>query len=243
MFNKAFVFSLFAFAACATAQATTVLNTVDPTLLSGTFSSGQTGFSMGSSIAESFITGSSILTLSNVVFPQITQNASGTQNFDGYLSTETFALYADSTLSGIDRPAPVALFNFSLQNDPTVDPMKNPATFGETTATVPTIDTGLATLLPNTRYWLVLANTGTEAAWNYYVNTSYGSALGFTLPATDTVITEDGGESITNLSDGPQQFVLNVTPLGGVPEPSTYCLMAVAGLALVVSRKRLRKVA
>ena len=28
-----------------------------------------------------------------------------------------------------------------------------------------------------------------------------------------------------------------------VPEPSTYCLMAIAGLALVVSRKRLRKVA
>ena len=238
MFTKTLVFSLLAFAACATARANvTVLNTVDPDLTDGQFANGTTGFSMGTSIAESFVTGSSILTLSNVVFPQVQQVAG--ENVDGYVSTETFSLYLDSTLSGTDRPAPVALFNFTLQNNTAIDPRLDPADFAETTATVPLIDTGLATLLPNTRYWIVLANTN-DVAWNYttaYTTPgSYPSGQGFSLPTTNTVITEDGGESITNLSDGPQQFVLNV-----VPEPSTYCLMAVAGLALVVSRKRTRK--
>ena len=236
MFTKTLALSLLVFAACATARANiTVLSTVDSDLTDGQFANGTTGFSMGTSIAESFVTGGSILTLSNVVFPQVQQVAG--ENVDGYQSSETFSLYADSTLSGTDRPAPVALFNFTLQNNTAIDPRKDPADFAETTATVPTIDVGLATLLPNTRYWIVLANTN-SVAWNYVTTTTYASARGFSLPATNTVITEDGGESITNLSDGPQQFVMNV-----VPEPSTYCLMAVAGLALVVSRKRSRKLA
>ncbi len=234
MLIKNLVFTLVALAAVATAQAsTTVLNTDDPNLLNGTFAGGTSGYVLGSYVAESFVTGSSLLTLSNVVFPQIMGD--GTINTDQYSSNETFALYANSTLTGTNRPAALSLFSFTLQNNPNIDPRADPAHFGETTATVPTAGLALATLAPNTRYWLVLTNS-TAVAWSYTTNTTYGSALGYSLPGSSTVITDENGGTTYNLSDGdgPQQFVLNV-----VPEPSTVALLAVAGLgAFVVAHRR-----
>ena len=234
MLIKNLVFTLVALAVTASAQAdVTVLNTVDPNLLNGSFAGMTTGYVSGSSIAESFVTGTSLLTLSNVVFPQIMGD--GVTNQDKFSASETFALYANSTVSGSNRPAALALFNFSLQNNPNIDPYADPAHFGETTATVPTTGLALATLAPNTRYWLVLTNS-TAVAWSYTTNTTYGSAMGYSLPGSSTVVTDENGGTVYNLSDGdgPQQFVLNV-----VPEPSTVAMLAVAGLgAFVVARRK-----
>ncbi len=229
MLIRNLAFSLLALAACATAaQAqTTVLDN-----LSNASGNSIKGASNNTTVAEAFVTGGSVTTLADVLFPQILQGPTASTYYNNYVPGETFSLYSTNTATGLPL---LSLVSLSLVpgsgSGTTASALTN--SFGQTMATVPSdaASQTAATLLPNTEYWLVLSSP-TSASWDYTSSTTavnYGS--GFSLPATGAA-SEVGGTTYT-LASGPQQLYLSI-----VPEPSTYCLMAVAGLALVVSRKR-----
>ena len=234
MLIKTFAFSLLALAAGVTAaQAqTAALDNLSST-------SGNTikGASINTTVAEAFITGGSAVVLDSVMFPQILQGPAPSTYYNNYSSAETFSLYSTNPANGLPLAALVSL-SVTPGGGSNTTASALSAGFGQTIAIVPsdTLSQAAATLLPNTEYWLVLSSP-TSVSWDYTTSTTsvnYGS--GFSLPATGAV--SEVGATTYTLAGGPQQIIVNV-----VPEPSTYCLMAVAGLALVVSRKRTRKLA
>ena len=242
MITKTLLASFCALACTVSAHAVTVLN--DFTSSTGATNTLVIG-SFGHQVGESFVTGGTLLTLSNVVFPQVQQDASG-NNVDGFNSAETFALYANNP---VDNTALLAapLYTFSLTDNTKAGTGFGDPTFGVVTAT----PTASVPLLANTRYWLVLTYgpvsdpTGSVVYpnWDYTASASYFSnnQYGVTLPTANASFSTNvttGTNEYSSLADGPQLVIINA-----VPEPSTYCLLAVAGLAFVVSRKRLRKVA
>ena len=224
MLIKTFAFSILSLAACVSAQAASrVLDNVSVDALNGA--------TVGSTIGVSFVTGSTAMTVTDVVFPQIYQATPSSAQVNTFSTSETFSLYTNNPANN----TPLALFpvSFALDNDTTLV-SGNPG-YGQTQA----LPSASMLLAPNTRYWLELSGAST-VYWDYTNSTTYASALGVTLPTTNTSFETNGATTYFTLAQGPQQFVLDVN---AVPEPSTYCLMAVAGLALVVSRKRSVKVA
>ena len=92
---KAAALSLFTLAACATAQAdTTVLDNMSATANNNFVIS-----TFGTQIGQAFRTGETLVTLTDVIFPQVAQNSSGV-NIDAYQPGEKFQLFpsnADGT--------------------------------------------------------------------------------------------------------------------------------------------------
>ncbi len=244
MLIKNFVLSLFVVAACATARGQAAYDnlSVNPIY----------GLSTGTSVGESFITGGSLLTLNNVVFPQI----AGTPGnlVDGYTAGETFGLYFNSTVTAADGTVhagpglavPGAIFTLSHYQYPTSNVLfQSGLTTASTVAPV--------VLTAGTRYWLVLSSPSgsTVVNWNYanydtanpdyYKFTSTG---GVGLPATDTSYELNSpttaGYSFYDYTDGPQSLIINA-----VPEPSSFCLLGLAGAGafLLACRARSAKVA
>ena len=226
MLIKTFALSLLALAAGATAMQA---QTAALDNLSSTSGDAIKGASNNTLVAEAFVTGSSAAVLDSVMFPQILQGPAPSTYYNNYSSTETFSLYSTNPATGLPLASLVSLTVTPGGGSNTTASALS-AGFGQSIAVVPS-GTAAATLLPNTEYWLVLSSP-TSVSWDYTTSTTsvnYGS--GFSLPATGAA--SEVGSTTYTLAGGPQQIIVNV-----VPEPSTYCLMAVAGLALVVSRKR-----
>lgn len=229
---KTFAFSLLTLAACATAaQAqTTVLDN-----LSSFSGNTITGSSNNTMVAQAFVAGTSSTTLLDVMFPQILQGPASGTYYNGYSSSETFSLYSNNPATGLPLASLVSL---TVQPGSGSNTVASSSTAGdETVATVPSdaVSQAAATLLAGTKYWLVLSSA-TTVSWDYTASTTSISNLGFSLPATGAA--SEVGATTYALTGGPQEIYLSV-----VPEPSTYCLMAVAGLALVIRRKRSVKMA
>jgi fibronectin-binding autotransporter adhesin len=88
--------------------------------------------------------------------------------------------------------------------------------------------------------YYVLDPNGTSATYNGQ-NYELASLLGGTV--TKSILPVSGAAFATGTTDGyEQQFDLTgaVIPVGAVPEPSTFALMAVAGLAFLFVRRRLK---
>ena len=229
MILKTLAFTLVSLAACASVRAVTVYDnlTVNPYY----------GASDGDVAGQSFVTGGTALSLSNVVFLQET----GTDAHDDFTTGETFSLYSNSTATD-PNGTPGTLLSLALTLSNVSDTTS--ASYGQTTATF----VGGYTLAANTRYWLVLGTPGNAlpVSWSFadYDPTipsyyKFNSALGVTIPDANTSFDGDGYYNLTSgSSPGANMLIINA-----VPEPSTYFLMGVAGLALVVSRKRSRKLA
>lgn len=228
--KKSFALCLLAVAAFApAAQATVVYDNVTTNAVYG-YSGGTTYTSVG----QSFVTGSTPLNFTDFLFPQLTGSSGNYTN--AYTTGETMNLYANDPATN----APVttlSLASFTLTNIATGSAQ------GQTTAT-PTTTTLLAA---NTRYWLVLAapNATSTVYWNYPNATGYtaNSALGVTLPATNTAFESDGTTAtFFTFADGPQLLYLEAT---AVPEPSTYAMLALGGVGafFLVRRTRTAKTA
>ena len=234
---KFFAFSLLALAAgvTATQAQTTVLDN-----LSSVAGNTIKGSSTGTTISQAFVTGGAATVLADVMFPQILQGPTSGTYLNNYSATETFSLYSTNPATGLPFNSLVSLTVAPGSGSSTM--ASSNASGDQTIATVPgdALSQAGAILLPNTKYWLVL-NGGTNISWDYTLSTSavdYGS--GFSLPATgvSSQVTSSSASTNYTLAGGPQEIYLSV-----VPEPSAYYLMAVAGLALVVGRKRSIKVA
>ncbi len=228
MITKTFIFTLFALATCATAQATRVIDNVSSASL--------TGYTAGSSVGVSFVTGSTAVSVDDVVFPQIYQATpdASSPKVNSFSGTETFSLYTNNPAT--NSPLVASPITFTLDNNTAL--ASGAAGFGQTTA----IPSAAMVLTPLTRYWLVLTDVST-VYWDYTSSSAYNSALGVTLPTTNTSYKTSGGTTtFFSLASGPQQFVLDAT---AVPEPSSVVLLTLAGAAafLLALRARSAKVA
>lgn len=218
--RKAVALSLLTVAACASAQATVVFDNLQ--------TSASNGPTLGNYIGAAVTTGPSAFALTDVVFPQI--NGTTDQFTDG----ENFTLHLSNADGTIGATIPVS---FTLSNVSSHAPAGQVDSFGQTTATA----AAPIALVPGATYWYVLT-APTQTAWSYSTNTAFTSNYGFSFPTTNTAY-EAGGPSNNgdgiyfNLSDGPQLININ----GVVPEPSSYCLMAIAGVATLVLVRRVRQ--
>lgn len=225
--KKSFVLSLLAAAVFATAARADVV--YDNVTTNAVYF-----LSSGTSVGQSFVTGGTPLRFADFLFPQLTGSA---PNFaDGFTAGETMNLYANNPATNTPVTT-LSLANFTLQNTP------SGSRIGQTTAT-PTTTT---ILTANTRYWLVLAapNAASTVNWNAPNPATYQatSALGVTLPATNTAFeTSNGTTTYFDFADGPQMIYLEAF---AVPEPSTYALLALGGVGafLFVRRGRTAKAA
>ena len=73
--------------------------------------------------------------------------------------------------------------------------------------------------------------------WDYTTGTRYISDLGVTIPASNSTFSTDStGTTYLDFTDGPQLVYIN----SAVPEPSTYCLLGLAGVVAFVVMRRAR---
>lgn len=202
--------SMWMFAACAPARADIVFDN-----LSNQSGNGATN---GVSIGASLLIGSTPLSLTDIIFAQL----SGTNR---YTAGETFSINARNP----DGTVGAALFSsFTLIND---------APSGQTNVfpTLPVV------LLPDTGYWLIVSAT-TGTGWTYTLGSGFNSSLGVTVPADPVAYTmrADGSSAYFTLAQGPQLLRVDATAttVPVVPEPSSWCLLALLGSSLGFALRR-----
>lgn len=231
--KKAFFLSLLAAAACATAAR------ADQTVYSNVFENQAIPYSAGSSVGQSFVTGGSPLSLTEVLFAQVGGVDASGNSIDAYTPGETFSLYANNP-DNTPALTPVALATFTLTDSPS-------GPFTGLTDAVPNAPT---ILTANTRYWLVLQAPPAGTVYWDFVNPdpsiyAFTASAGVTLPEANTAFETNGATTtyFTFSGAGPQSILLQADVLPpNVPEPATHVLLALAGAGafLFVRRARAR---
>ncbi len=194
----------------------------------GTSTATNYGVTTGSTVGMAFNTGSSALSLTDVVFPQL----SGGTNTPVFVAGETFAVNVRNANGTVGTALSLA-GTFTVFNNGG----------GQADASV----NGTFVLAPNSSYYFSLTapttGSNTTVLWNDATGTTSAGpkvADGATVPAGNISYSINSGTT-SYFTTNPQIATVYASV---VPEPSTVSMLAlaVAGTLLVVSRSRASKI-